>query len=73
MNTVRVFGFATQEGVDFQMLDGLHNQTVLHGLDLAVALAGQRGLKLIIALANNWDYTGSNIDTKCVTTPRPRL
>lgn len=64
LNTVRIFGFATQEGVNLQTAPGEYDESVLVGLDTVVAAAGERGLKIIIALANNWDYTGNSSDSK---------
>ena len=35
--------------------------------DNYVAAASARGLKLTIALANNWNYNSNSSDTKCVS------
>ena len=45
---------------------GGYDQTLLVALDNVIASAASRGLKLILALANNWNYN-SNVasDTKC--------
>ena len=67
LNVVRFFGFATQEGEQLQTAPGKYDEALLAGFDTAIALAGERGLKVIIALANNWDYTGNSSDTKYVS------
>lgn len=65
LNVVRFFAFATQEGEALQTAPGSYDEALLVGLDTAIALAGEAGLKVILALANNWDYTGNASDTKC--------
>ena len=36
---------------------GVYNETAMLGLDIVVYEASRAGLRLIIALANNWDYS----------------
>ena len=48
-----------------QMQPGVYNETAFLGLDTAIYEASRAGLRVIIVLANNWDYCG---DWKWVTT-----
>ena len=36
---------------------GVYNETAFLGLDMVIHEASRAGLRLIIALANNWDYS----------------
>ena len=61
---MRFNAFATMEGENLQLADGKYNETLLKGLDEAIAAAGEAGLKIILTLATNWDYTGTASGTK---------
>ena len=41
-----------------QMQPGVYNDTAFIGLDTVIYEASRAGLRLIVALANNWDYCG---------------
>lgn len=43
-----------------QMQSGVYNETAFKGLDTVIYEASRAGLRLIIALANNWDYSGDS-------------
>lgn len=68
MTVVRTWGFAdgyawTHSGdpAILQITPGVYREQAFAALDWVVAEAGLRGLKLIIALVNNWDeYGGMN-------------
>ncbi|KAK9814964.1 hypothetical protein WJX73_003441 [Symbiochloris irregularis] len=62
---VRMFGFAVEEGVNLQTAPGVYNESLFRAFDYVVARAGQLGLKLIPALANNWHYNSNSTDNKC--------
>ena len=66
LNTVRFNAFATQAGQNLQTAPGQYDDTLLEGLDRAIAEAGSAGLRIILTLATNWDNTGNSSDTKCV-------
>ena len=51
---------STRELVSLQMQSGLYNETAFQGLDTVIYEASRAGLRLIIALANNWDYCGDS-------------
>ncbi|KAK9808023.1 hypothetical protein WJX73_005495 [Symbiochloris irregularis] len=68
LNTVRFNAFATMEGQNLQLPSGRYNATLLVGLDQAIAEAADAGLKIILTLATNWDYTGTASDTKAFYT-----
>jgi hypothetical protein len=40
------------------------------GLDIVIAEAGKAGIKLIIALTNNWSYNTLQTDWKCAPSCR---
>lgn len=42
----------------FQPSRGLYNEMALENFDRVVAMAGERGIRLIVALVNNWDEYG---------------
>ena len=44
-------------GHTMQAHAGIYNETAFLGLDMVIYEAAQAGLRLIIALANNWDYS----------------
>ena len=64
-NVVRVFGFPVQKGFNLQTGPGVYNEWAFEGLDRVIAEAGNAGLKLIIALTNNWNYNTLQTDWKC--------
>ena len=47
-----------------QVQPGVYNETAFLGLDTVIYEASRAGLRVIIVLANNWDYCG---DWKWVT------
>ena len=52
-----------------QLSDGTYNESLLVAMDNFVAEASTRGLRLILALANNWNYNSNMSDTKCAAQP----
>ena len=64
-NVVRVFGFPVQKGFNLQTGPGVYNEWAFEGLDRVIAEAGNAGLRLIIALTNNWNYNTLQTDWKC--------
>ena len=66
LTVIRAFAFVVQEGYNMQLSDGTYNESLLVAMDNVVAEASTRGLKLIMALANNWNYNSNMSDTKCV-------
>ncbi|CAL8463699.1 g3233 [Coccomyxa elongata] len=64
-NVVRIFGFPVQKGFNLQTYAGVYNEYAFKGLDIVVAEAAKAGLKLIIALTNNWSYNNLQTDWKC--------
>ncbi|KAK9815119.1 hypothetical protein WJX73_008049 [Symbiochloris irregularis] len=65
LQVVRMFGFSVQQGINDQYSPGVYNESLLVAFDNVIADAGKRNLKLIVALANNWDYNGNMSDCKC--------
>lgn len=51
---------STRRLVPLQMQSGVYNETAFKGLDTVIYEASRAGLRLIIALANNWDYSGDS-------------
>ena len=47
-----------------QYAPGVYNESMLVGFDRVIAAADRRNIKLLIALANNWDYNGNMSDCK---------
>ena len=72
LNVVRSFAFGTTEGFGLQTKPGEYNEKAFKALDFMIDEAGKRGLKLILAIANNWDdantdekrRAGANTDNK---------
>lgn len=72
LNVVRSFAFGTTEGFGLQTKPGEYNEKAFKALDFVIDEAGKRGLKLILAVANNWDdantdekrRAGANTDNK---------
>ena len=70
LTVVRMFGFSVQQGINNQFAPGtatkapVYNESMLVAFDNVIAEADQHNLKLIIALANNWDYNGNMSDCK---------
>ncbi|KAK9792495.1 hypothetical protein WJX73_008718 [Symbiochloris irregularis] len=62
-NAVRIFGFGTESGFALQTSIGQYNPAAWDAFDYVIAAAKQRKLRLIVALADNWD-TASNTDNK---------
>ena len=69
-NVVRVFGFPVQKGFNLQTGPGVYNEWAFEGLDRVIAEAGNAGLRLIIALTNNWNYNTLQTDWKCAPEAR---
>ena len=46
------------------LLQGQYNDQAWDALDFIISEAGNRGLRLVIAIADNWE-TDSNTDNKC--------
>ena len=59
-----MFGFPVQEGFNLQLAPGAYNETAFRGMDMVVAEAAKQGLRLVIALANNWAYNDLQTDWK---------
>ncbi len=71
---MRIFGFPVQKGFNLQTYAGVYNEYAFKGLDIVVAEAAKAGLKLIIALTNNWSYNNLQTDWKCaLCTPLDKL
>ncbi len=68
-NVVRIFGFPVQRGFNLQTSPGVYNEAAFAALDRVVNEAGKAGLKLIIALTNNWNYNDVQTDWKCAPPP----
>ena len=68
LTVVRMFAFPVLEGFNLQTSAGKYNEKAAKGLDYVIAAAARRGLKLVIALANNWKYNNFNTDAKCAYT-----
>lgn len=64
-NVVRIFGFPVQKGFNLQTSAGVYNEYAFTGLDKVISEASKAGLKLIIALTNNWSYNNLQTDWKC--------
>ncbi|CAK0785325.1 hypothetical protein CVIRNUC_008532 [Coccomyxa viridis] len=64
-NVVRIFGFPVQMGFNLQTAPGRYNEYAFTGLDRVIAEAGKAGLKLVVALTNNWNYNSEQTDWKC--------
>jgi mannan endo-1,4-beta-mannosidase len=54
LNVVRAFAFGTTEGFGLQTKPGEYNEAAFKALDTVIDEAGKRGLRLILAIANNW-------------------
>ncbi|CAL5228479.1 g11621 [Coccomyxa viridis] len=63
LTTVRMFGFGTMGGFALQSSIGSYNEQAFQAFDKVLDLAAKRQLRLVIALANNWDQD-SNADNK---------
>ena len=63
-NVARIFGFPVQKGFNLQLRPGQYNEQAFRGLDTVIAEARRAGLKLIIALTNNWNYNTLQTDWK---------
>ncbi len=63
-NVIRIFGFPVQKGFNLQVRPGQYNEQAFVGMDTVIAEAGKAGLKLIIALTNNWNYNTLQTDWK---------
>lgn len=68
LTVVRMFAFPVLEGFNLQTSAGKYNEKAAKGLDYVIAAAARRGLKLVVALANNWKYNDKNTDAKCAYT-----
>ncbi|VFR03631.1 unnamed protein product [Cuscuta campestris] len=61
LNVLRTlaFGEGGKNHPPLQIEPGHYNQTILEALDYVVSAAGERGIKVILSLADNWkDYGG---------------
>eukprot|EP00884_Botryococcus_braunii_P017735 jgi/Botrbrau1/4645/Bobra.33_2s0016.1 len=61
-NVVRMFGFGTKPGFGLQVSPGQYNEDAWEAFDFVIDEAGKRGLRLVIALANNWDSADTSIE-----------
>lgn len=67
-NVVRMLGFSVQVGSKQQLTAGTtttpptYDGRMLEAFDKVIAEADRHDIKLIIALADNWDYTGDMSD-----------
>ncbi|CAL8463704.1 g3238 [Coccomyxa elongata] len=68
LTVVRMFGFPVQEGFNLQLAPGVYNETAFRGMDMVIAEATKQGVRLVIALANNWAYNDLQTDWKCAYT-----
>ena len=62
LNTVRAFAFGTEEGFALQKKPGQYDEATFKALDFVLDEARKRGLRLVLALANNWP--SANTDEK---------
>lgn len=56
LTVVRMFGFPLQEGFNLQTEPNVYNEQAFRGMDMVIAEAAKHGLRLVIALTNNWAY-----------------
>lgn len=61
---VRIFGFPVQKGFNLQTKAGVYNEVAFKGMDIVLSEASKAGIKLIIALTNNWNYNTLQTDWK---------
>lgn len=72
LNTVRAFAFGTEEGFGLQKKPGQYDEATFKALDFVLDEARKRGLRLVLAVANNWPSantdekrrSGANTDNK---------
>ena len=55
LNTIRAFAFGTQEGFALQPRIGEYNEDAFKALDFILDEASKRDLRLVLAIANQWD------------------
>eukprot|EP00884_Botryococcus_braunii_P017464 jgi/Botrbrau1/4400/Bobra.105_2s0043.1 len=55
LNVVRMFGFGTAPRFALQSAPGQYNEQVFRAFDYVLDQAAKHGLRVIVALANNWD------------------
>ena len=55
LNTIRAFAFGTQEGFALQPKIGEYNEEAFKALDFILDEASKRDLRLVLAIANQWD------------------
>lgn len=65
LTVVRMFGFPVQEGFNLQLDPGVYNETAFRGLDIVISEAAKAGLRLVVALTNNWAYNDQETEWKC--------
>ncbi|CAG9465554.1 unnamed protein product [Pedinophyceae sp. YPF-701] len=53
-NTLRFFAHGSDPDMVLQTGPGEYNEEAFRGLDRAIAMAGERGLKLILSISNQW-------------------
>jgi mannan endo-1,4-beta-mannosidase len=59
IRVIRCWAFSNGESWSMQPSVGEYNESALRGLDSALKLAGDYGIKLVLTLVNNWDdYNG---------------
>ena len=58
-NVVRILAHGVSKETALQTAPGVYSEAAFKGLDYAVAEAGARGLRLILALSSNWGDVGS--------------
>lgn len=61
LKTMRLWAHTITEGHALQTRPGVFDEDILRGLDFVLAEAGKRGLKLILAMTDNW-YPVGGID-----------
>ncbi|MCJ1422622.1 hypothetical protein MMC29_000502 [Sticta canariensis] len=64
LTVIRMFAFPTVDGFNLETEPGVFNESMFQAFDYVVAKAGQLGLKLLPALANNWEYNSNMTQTK---------
>ncbi|KAK9836280.1 hypothetical protein WJX81_001819 [Elliptochloris bilobata] len=65
LNVVRFFGFPALRGFNLQTRPGQYTEQAFVGIDRVIAAASDHGLKVLIALTNNWNYNDLQTDWKC--------
>ncbi|KAL6774552.1 hypothetical protein ACKKBG_A25440 [Auxenochlorella protothecoides x Auxenochlorella symbiontica] len=58
LNTVRTWAHTTNPKQPFQVSPGAYDENAFQALDLVIAEAEKKGLRVILSLVDNWKYEG---------------